>query len=154
DIPIPTPNSFPVGIVFGPDNAFWFTEHGANKIGRIDLSGNITEIPVSAAPGAITLGPDGALYFTETGANRIGRVTVQGDVSEIAIPEPNSGPIGVVGGPDGELWFTETGASRIGRLSFAPPADDGSLNVRGTCHIGDNLPCGRRNPAPPNPRAR
>jgi virginiamycin B lyase len=118
DIPIPTANSFPVSIVFGPDNAFWFTEYGANKIGRIDLSGTITEIPVSAAPGAITLGPDGALYFTESSANRIGRITIHGDVTEIAIPDANSGPASLVAGPDGGLWFTENTVSRIGRLSF------------------------------------
>jgi hypothetical protein len=31
---IPTPASLPTGITTGPDDALWFTESGANKIGR------------------------------------------------------------------------------------------------------------------------
>jgi virginiamycin B lyase len=118
DYAIPTPSSFPGSITLGPDNAFWFTENLGKKIGRIDFSGIITEIPVSAAPGVITLGPDGALYFTESAANKIARLTVNGQLTEIAIPDANSNPIGIVEGSDGALWFTEAALSKIGRFSF------------------------------------
>ena len=118
DFTIPTANALPTSIVLGLDNAFWFTEYGANKIGRLDFSGNFLEFPVSSAPAAITVGPDLALYFTETAGNRIGRITIAGAVTEFVIPDMNSGPTGIAAGPDATLWFTENAASRIGRLSF------------------------------------
>ena len=34
-IRLPTPNATPIGIVEGPDGAFWFAEKTGNKIGRI-----------------------------------------------------------------------------------------------------------------------
>ena len=69
---IPTANSEPEGITFGPDGNMWFTEAAANQIGRIDPKGNITEFVVpqaSSAPEAITAGADGALWFTEASAS-------------------------------------------------------------------------------------
>jgi streptogramin lyase len=118
DFTVPTANALPTSIAVGPDNAFWFTEYGGNKIGRMDLSGNFTEFPVSSAPTAITAGPDGALYFTETAGNSIGRITIAGAITEFSVPDMNSGPTGIAAGPDDALWFTENAASRIGRLSF------------------------------------
>jgi streptogramin lyase len=118
DFTIPAANALPTSIVLGLDNAFWFSEYGAKKIGRMDFSGNFKEFPVSSAPTAITVGPDGALYFTETAGNRIGRITIAGAVTEFGVPDMNSGPTGIVAGPDGALWFSENAASRIGRLSF------------------------------------
>src|SRR5215470_6575495 len=38
-----TVTSDPFSVTAGPDGALWFTERFANKIGRIDTSGNITE---------------------------------------------------------------------------------------------------------------
>ena len=40
---IPTGSSQPLGIMAGPDGNLWFTEPGANKIGRITPAGAITE---------------------------------------------------------------------------------------------------------------
>ena len=37
EFPIPTPGSSPHGIALGPDGAIWFTELGADKIGRLSL---------------------------------------------------------------------------------------------------------------------
>lgn len=64
-------------IAAGPDGALWFTESNANKIGRIDTLGSITELKIpqaSAAPIAVTTGPDKSLWFTASGINAIGRV--------------------------------------------------------------------------------
>jgi virginiamycin B lyase len=36
EVPIPTRNSFPIGITAGPDGAMWFTERNGNAIGRLD----------------------------------------------------------------------------------------------------------------------
>jgi streptogramin lyase len=56
----PTAGSNPAGITTGPDGALWFTEFGANQIGRITTAGVITEFPIPTAgsePQGITTGP-------------------------------------------------------------------------------------------------
>src|SRR4051812_28445342 len=68
--PAPAVDSNPYGIVAGPDGNLWFTESGANNIGRISATGVITEFPIPTAdsgPSAIAAGPDGNLWFTESG---------------------------------------------------------------------------------------
>ena len=81
---IPTPHSYPVEIVTGPDGALWFTESSGNNIGRITTNGQITEYPVGtdSSPYGIAIGPDGALWFTEDNY-QIGRITAGGQVTHI-----------------------------------------------------------------------
>jgi virginiamycin B lyase len=120
EFPVPTPAGAPTGIVTGPDGAIWFTEAGANQIGRISTSGVITEFPVTTAggaPTAITAGPDGALWFTEIRGNQIGRINTGGRVEEFPVPTAGSGPDTIVAGPDGALWFTEYHKNQIGRIT-------------------------------------
>ena len=115
-----TPGSSPLGIAPGPDGALWFTEQGANRIGRITVGGAISEFElptVDAGPTSIVTGPDGALWFTEQSANAIGRIDVLGNVTEYPIPTPSSMPTGIAAGPDGALWFTEQTGNRIGRMT-------------------------------------
>src|SRR2546428_527688 len=81
EFPTPTANSYPGYIAAGLDAAMWFTEYGANKIGRIATPGTITEFLVpteSSYPLGIAAGPDGALWFTEYFGNKIGRISVTG----------------------------------------------------------------------------
>lgn len=117
---IPTPGSKPLGITPGPDGALWFTEFGADKIGRVTTAGAFSEFPLptaNAGPLSIVTGPDGNLWFTEYNANQIGRITPAGVVTEFKLTTPNSKPDGIAAGPDGNLWFTEYGANRIGRIA-------------------------------------
>jgi streptogramin lyase len=44
--PVPSPASDLQQIVAGPDGALWFTEKGANNVGRITTAGQITEFPI------------------------------------------------------------------------------------------------------------
>jgi virginiamycin B lyase len=44
--PLPNANSLPSGITAGPDGNLWFTETGANKIGRTTTAGVITEFAI------------------------------------------------------------------------------------------------------------
>jgi virginiamycin B lyase len=76
EYPVPTASGEPHAIITGADGALWFAEWGAAKIGRITVSGSITEytIPTPSNPQAMTLGPDGAVWFTEYTANTIGRI--------------------------------------------------------------------------------
>lgn len=109
--PLPTPDSHPLGIIRGPDDALWFTMPAANRIGRITTAGVVTEytVPTSNSfPGIIVPGPDGALWFTEFRASRIGRITTSGAFTEFPLPA-DSNPFAIVPGPDGALWFTEPG---------------------------------------------
>jgi virginiamycin B lyase len=67
----------------------WFTENGADKIGKISpQSSEITEynIPTeNASPDAIVLGPDSNLWFTENGSNKIGKMTpATGVITEVS----------------------------------------------------------------------
>src|SRR5438309_1364493 len=91
---LPNPNSGPGPIMVGPDGNLWFTENNANQIGRITLSGQITEFALSenSGPWGITLGPDGNLWFAASTGNRIGRITPDGDVTQFDIPTANSTP--------------------------------------------------------------
>jgi streptogramin lyase len=120
ELPLPTANSGPNGIVLGPDGNLWFVEATANQIGRVNPDGTISEFAVPTAnsqPMAITVGPDGNLWFTEFNGNRIGQVTPSGVISEFLIPTANSEPLGITLGPDGNLWFTEFNANQIGRIA-------------------------------------
>lgn len=107
------------GIAAGRDGNLWFTETGARKIGRITVTGQITEftIPALAQPGRITAGADGNLWFAEA-AGFIGRMTVTGKLTEFPLPYSpfEAVPFCITAGPDGNLWFTMT-ISRVGRVT-------------------------------------
>ena len=117
---LPTTHAGPESITTGPDGNLWFTEHDANKIGRITPTGEVTEFPIptdSTRPVVIASGPDGALWFTEPLGNKIGRITSSGVITEFPLPMPQSVPIGIVAGPDSALWFTEISGHKIGRIT-------------------------------------
>src|SRR5688572_16406535 len=81
---------FPSEITTGPEGNLWFTEQGANRIGRLTVGGVYTAFTVptpDSNPFAITSGPDGALWFTEIGAKKIGRLTTTGAFTEFPIPQ-------------------------------------------------------------------
>ena len=123
EFPIPTPNSGPVPTVSmtaGSDGALWFTEGAANKIGRVTVSGVVTEFAVLTAdslPCGIASGPDGNIWFTEARGNRVGRITAAGIVTEFLVPTPFADPAGITTGADGNLWFAERGAGKIARIT-------------------------------------
>jgi virginiamycin B lyase len=70
----------PHAIAAGPDGALWFTEWGANGVGRIDPSGAIERQPLPTAgsePHGLAVGADGAVWVAlERGA--LARVTPPG----------------------------------------------------------------------------
>jgi len=105
-------------ITAGSDGNLWFTEANANKVGRITLSGDVTEFNVSGGPRGIAAGPDGNLWFTENTGNKIGRISTRGDLAEFEIPTPDSRPWGISAGADGNIWFTELGANQVGRITL------------------------------------
>ena len=122
----PDMGSVPRGIIAGPDGAMWFTEAGADQIGRITADGTISEYPlpsrnhVHAFPDGIVLGPDGAIWFAETLYGALGRI----DVATKAITERPVEPRRLAGsgllakGPDGAFWFGGWDSS-LGRMTTA-----------------------------------
>jgi streptogramin lyase len=119
--------SVPTQIVEGPDGNMWFTEQGANKIGRMTPTGGLTEYSVAGAdpgglPWGIVVGPDNNLWFTEfcfTGntCGEIGRISTTGTMKLFpaapGTPALND-PLGITLGPDRNLWFTDAGTGNIG----------------------------------------
>jgi len=81
---LPAPASAPHEITAAPDGAMWFTQPGANDIGRITITGTVTEYPIPtrhANPLGITTGLRGQIWFTEAGSNK---------VSELGIGTPHT----------------------------------------------------------------
>src|SRR5262249_18514611 len=122
------PHSEPSGVAVGPDGALWFTEEGANKIGRMTTSGQVREFALPSreavqcgqlCPYDIAAGPAGALWFTnsQSGGPGIGRITTGGTTTLY----PTQGVPGlIVAGPDGNLWFavSRNGAGpELGRIT-------------------------------------
>ncbi|MFL5358203.1 Virginiamycin B lyase [Archangium sp.] len=106
-----------MGITAGPDGALWFAEHNGNKIGRIDVNGNITEFGPVDQPHTIGAGPDGNVWFAMPASSTIGRITPTGTIT--LFPLANSPqPWNPVAGPDGNIWFTEYyGTRQLAKIS-------------------------------------
>ena len=105
------------GIASGPDGAIWFSSLG--KIGRIDMTGAISEFPTPTAGdpqnGKLTFGSDGNLWFT--GPGRMSRMTTSGVVTEFSVPDLQATSTSITSGPDGNIWFTAFSANLVGRIT-------------------------------------
>jgi virginiamycin B lyase len=114
---IPSPQSAPWGIVeIGEE--MWFTESAANKIGRVNKDGSITEFVIptkNASPRGIASGPYSSPCFAEFGADQIGCLE-NGQIIERGLT-PGVGPQDICLGMAG-IWFTENTGNRVGVASF------------------------------------
>jgi len=104
----------PHDIARGWDNALWFTEPSGDRIGRISVTGDLTEFPAAGRPNSIAAGGGGAMWFTAR-ENAIGRIDVNGTVTMFSAGLPkDSRPGDIALGVDGAMWFTRrTGIGRI-----------------------------------------
>jgi virginiamycin B lyase len=125
-----------LGITVGFDNALWFAENQANKIGRVSTSGSWSDYLLPSSnfngtwidgPSMITLGPDGACWFLERTANKIGRIDTSGRILEYSLPAKAAQGEGIAAGPDGALWFTETATDKIGRIDTSGNVSEYSI---------------------------
>ena len=122
-VQIPTPNSGPASVVFGPDGAYWFCELNGNKIGRMTTAGVITEYAIPTASSGLNQ------ITVRTGRRPlVHRVLHKQDRAdhdgrsrhhEFTVPTAPSGPNGSTTGSDGAIWFTEDNFSKIGRMTTA-----------------------------------
>lgn len=89
------------GITAGPDGALWFNVD--TGIGRISVSGHITQFPQAPGLYGITTGSDGALWFGAGGG--VGRLTTAGSVTYYSVRGQNVQY--VAAGPNHKVWFTQ-----------------------------------------------
>ena len=123
---IPTSGSRPEEITAGPagdQNSVWFTEQGADRIGRVDTVTHVVAdyggLTAGAQPNGIVAGDDGGLWFAEYGIGKIGRIDpVTDQVTEYDLPGALGGPDRMTVAPGGRIWFTLPDSSQIG--SFIP----------------------------------
>jgi virginiamycin B lyase len=116
---LPTANAAPTGITSAYDGSIWFTEKNANKLGRLDSHGGLTEyaIPTPAsAPDQITASPDGNVWFTERYGRKIGRVNQAGGaIAEFAVPGNLAYPTAIAT-VAGTVWFASADGAATARL--------------------------------------
>jgi virginiamycin B lyase len=124
---LPTANAGPAAITTAHDGSLWFTEKGANKLGRLTTAGVLTEyaVPTAAsAPEMITATPDGNVWFTERYGRNIGRINQAGGaIAEFAVPGTGAYPtaIATVGST---VWFASGDSAATARL--------GTISATGT----------------------
>ena len=125
EFPLPTPNTYPLGIAPGNAGRFWFCERTGNALGEIIADGDLSSIiehPLSAGSGPyeIALGPDNHVWFTEADAGKLGVVAnINGPIIEFTIPNANTNrhPAAIARGIGQTVWFGEFAGGRIGRIS-------------------------------------
>ena len=111
----------PQEITMGPDGAMWFTTIQPAAIGRITMSGSVTEYPVANSPHTMTItaGPDGALWYTTfnfatphgPAQATVNRMTTSGVVTASYLDPNPSAATDITTGPDGALWFASLTAA-------------------------------------------
>ena len=96
---LPTAAAGPVGIAATHDDAVWFTEILADKIGRIPMDEAIQEMDLPGKPHAVVADHDDGVWVSLWGADQIARVSGDGsEVVTIDLP-PGSEPHGLAIGP-------------------------------------------------------
>jgi streptogramin lyase len=117
---LPTANAAPTGITKAADGSVWFTERGANKLGRISSTGVLTEYVIPTAnstPEQITASPDGFVWFTERTGKKIGRINQSGgSIKEFVVPGYGAYPTAITTRGDGTVWFASVESSSVARL--------------------------------------
>lgn len=90
--------AFPDAITAGPDGAMWFTELGADAIGKIAANGRVTQFAWARL----------AVFPSLAAGRTCGGPCVPG------------GADAIVRGPGQTLWFSRPGTDEFGRLSVSP----------------------------------
>jgi virginiamycin B lyase len=124
-ITVPTPDAQPFGVVALDDGTAWFTELGADALGRVDILGRVEEFPVGREGSDVSMiaASGDSLWFTLNAANAVGHV--RGGDAAIAfteLPRIPSGPVGIAVAENGAVWVAQILADALGRI-----ARDGTL---------------------------
>jgi streptogramin lyase len=148
-----TANSGPFRIAVN-GNDVWFTERGANRVGRLDATtGEITEfygkgLSPNSGLADLDIAPDGSLWMTGQWSNRLIKLVVtstqeyafreyyKNELNEQPIP---TGPFGISVGPipgidSYYIWFTAPASHTLARFTpgygeYVTPMDFSSTNT-------------------------
>jgi virginiamycin B lyase len=82
--------------------------------GTIEFIEFINGFPFGSVEG-ITLLPDANLWAALDSG--IAKVDLVGIIVLYTLPQPSSGPYGIVPGPDGNVWFTERNGNQIAKIT-------------------------------------
>ena len=132
----PYPFSVPTAITEGPDQAVWFVESNASRIGRLDENTKIMQewdIPQSypspriLVPGSIVSGPDGALWFTysidscgsqgEQFCSGVGTFSPQTQAFTMYPLSAKQSGANIAMGTDGYLWLSNFDIGVIAKMT-------------------------------------
>jgi virginiamycin B lyase len=95
-----------------PGGYLYFTEPNANRLGRVNTSGEISEEVLpnpGSRPRAIVAGPDGTLWFTEEGGDRLGHFIPNVGLLRERQLGAGARPTGIAARADGTIWIAEPG---------------------------------------------
>jgi virginiamycin B lyase len=111
--------------VVGGSGEAWFTEFGANKIGRIDAATmGIEEIVLpraGARPRRLEIDRAGNVWYVDFAEGFLGRIDPDGEITEWRTPGgPAARPYGMAMDEGGRPWFVETGPSPNRLVGFDP----------------------------------
>ena len=127
---VPTRNANPLDVVVVSDTGslnVWFTESGADRIGRLVYTDtdnySFHEYTVTAGSRPLNLvSGGGSIWFTAADGDYIGRLNpTTGQIDEFEVTA-GSYPADLDYAPDGSIWFTEMVADRLGHLIVGPSA--------------------------------
>ena len=109
-------------------NDVWFTERGANRIGRLEATTHHIDefyghgLSSNAGLADIKVAPDGQVWATEQWSNRLLQLTIT-STADYAFREYTHtfliSPFGLAIGSNGDIWIAAPGAHKIGW--FSPP---------------------------------
>lgn len=119
EVAVPTPDAQPFGVVALDDGTAWFTELGADALGRIDILGRVEEFPVGRAGSFVSMiaTTGDSIWFTLNAAGLVGHV--RGGDAAIAfteLPGDPSGPVGIAVAADGAVWVAQILGDALARI--------------------------------------
>ncbi len=98
----PTAGPVPVRIVVGADNNLWFTELATAGIGRMDISGSLTQISTPDPYYYLAEGADGNVWLSTTSLGHSGGTITPAGVFTTVPSIANE--YAITAGPDGDIW--------------------------------------------------
>lgn len=106
----------------GQDGYLYFTEPNANRLGRVNASGEVSEEPLpnsGSRPRAIATAPDGSLWFSEEGGDRVGHFIPDAGLLRERQLSPGARPTGIAARADGTIWVAEPGLEGFAMVTAA-----------------------------------
>lgn len=122
--------SSPWGVATGPDFAVWFTEIGADQLGRhgsMDAGSGERSAPRGEG---IAAGSDGAIWFAAPNQNGYSRFVIgRTGTGSVGLPTASSFPVDIAPGPDGRMWLTENDGNKVARVRDGDPLEEFSAGI-------------------------